>query len=43
MTQGIRAEAGTCFEGLGPEHVRLRVPSPEQLDEFLERWRAATK
>lgn len=42
MGQGIRSEAGTCFEPLGPESVRLRVPAPEQLDAFLDRWNAAT-
>lgn len=43
MSQGIRAEAGTCFEPLGPESVRIRVPAPGQLDAFLDRWNAATK
>ncbi len=43
MRQGIRTEAGTCFEGLGAESVRLRVPAPEELDAFLERWSAAAK
>lgn len=43
MDKGIRTEAGTCFEGLGPESVRLRVPAPEQLDSFLDRWDVATK
>lgn len=42
MDQGIRTEAGTCFELLGPESVRLRVPAPEHLDAFLDRWSAAT-
>ncbi len=42
MDHGIRTESGTCFEGLGPESVRLRVPPPEQLPEFMELWRAAT-
>lgn len=41
MKQGIRTEPGTCFEGLGPESVRLRVPAPDQLDTFLDRWDAA--
>ena len=43
MRQGIRTEAGTCFEGLGAESVRLRVPAPEELDAFLERWSIAAK
>lgn len=43
MDVGIRTEAGTCFESLGPESVRLRVPAPEQLDSFLDRWDAATR
>lgn len=42
MDVGIRTEAGTCFEGLGPESVRIRVPAPEQLENFLIRWHAAT-
>lgn len=43
MRQGIRAEPGSCFSGLGPRSVRLRVPAPSQLDEFLVRWAAAVK
>lgn len=41
MRQGIRTEPGSCFPGLGPQSVRLRVPAPPQLDEFLVRWAAA--
>jgi len=41
MAAGIRSEAGTCFEGLGPESVRLRIPSPGDLEIFLERWSSA--
>lgn len=38
MEQGIRTEPGTCFSGLGPESVRLRVPPPEQLEVFERLW-----
>jgi len=38
MEQGIRTEPGTCFSGLGPESVRLRVPPPEQLELFEGLW-----
>jgi histidinol-phosphate aminotransferase len=41
MAKGIRSEPGTCFETLGQESVRLRIPSPGDLDIFLERWSSA--
>jgi len=43
MEQGIRTEPGTCFTGLGPESVRLRIPAPEQLEIFGALWRKATE
>lgn len=38
MEQGIRTEPGTCFSGLSPESVRLRVPAPEELGTFERLW-----
>jgi histidinol-phosphate aminotransferase len=41
MAEGIRSEAGTCFEGLGQESARLRIPSPDKLEIFLRGWSRA--
>ncbi|MGC9372676.1 MAG: pyridoxal phosphate-dependent aminotransferase [Thermovirgaceae bacterium] len=41
MTQGIRTEAGTCFEGLDASSVRLRVPAPKDLQLFAKLWNKA--
>ncbi|MFP4482658.1 MAG: pyridoxal phosphate-dependent aminotransferase [Thermovirgaceae bacterium] len=41
MTQGIRTESGTCFEGLDGSSVRLRVPAPEDLQLFARLWNRA--
>jgi histidinol-phosphate aminotransferase len=41
MEQGIRTEAGTCFEGLDASSVRLRVPAPEDLQLFTGLWNKA--
>ncbi len=41
MSQGIRTEAGTCFEGLGASSVRLRVPAPGNLQLFARLWKKA--
>jgi histidinol-phosphate aminotransferase len=43
MSEGIRTEAGTCFDGLGAQSVRVRVPAPDQVDLFLERWHGAVR
>ena len=39
MEQGIRTEPGTCFPGLGPESVRLRVPALKELETFERLWK----
>jgi histidinol-phosphate aminotransferase len=41
MTQGIRTEPGTCFEGLDSSSVRLRIPAPGDLRLFKELWHKA--
>lgn len=43
MEQGIRTEAGECFEGLGGGSARLRVPGPEQVEVFERLWKRAFK
>ncbi|MEA3507657.1 MAG: aminotransferase class I/II-fold pyridoxal phosphate-dependent enzyme [Synergistota bacterium] len=43
MNYGIRTEPGTCFENLGPESVRLRVPAPEEYEVFVKQFRAAVE
>jgi len=42
LQAGIKSEPGEGFESLGKNSIRLRIPSPEKLEEFRVCWKELT-